>query len=53
MGSLSQINFSNYPPLNQVSVLISSFLFPKSILGFVVILKLLFIGFESLNIFKV
>ena len=51
MGSLSQIHFSNYPPLNQFLFLISSFLFPKSILGFVVILKLLFIGFECITIF--
>lgn len=51
MGSLSQIHFSNYPPLSQFVFLISSYLFPKSILGFVVILKLLFISFECITIF--
>lgn len=51
MGTLSQIHFSNYPPLSQFLFLISSLLFPKSIFGFVVILKLLFMGFECITIF--
>ncbi|MCP9768127.1 DUF2029 domain-containing protein [Lacihabitans sp. LS3-19] len=41
MGSLSANNHSNYPPFNQVLFLLSSFLSPKSILGNIIVLRLI------------
>ena len=49
MGSLSQNHFSNYPPLNQFLFFIGSFFAKKSIYGFVVILKLIFVVFECVT----
>lgn len=50
MGSLSAMHHSNYPPLNQLFFLIANLLSPKSVFGFTVTLKLLFLIFEGLTL---
>ncbi len=44
MGSLNASHFTNYPPLNQLCFVIAGFLSSKSILGSVVVLRLLIIA---------
>lgn len=43
MGTLNAGHFSNYPPLNQVFFAVAGWLFPKSIVGSVIILRLIII----------
>lgn len=43
MGELSATNFSNYPPLNQLIFSIAGWLSPNSILGSVVVMRLIII----------
>jgi alpha-1,6-mannosyltransferase len=43
MGPLSSSNFTNYPPLNQLCFVIAGFIAGKSILGSIVVMRLLII----------
>ncbi len=46
MGSLNASHYSNYPPLSQLLYGIAAFFGNKSILSFVIALRILIIGFE-------
>ena len=43
MGTLSAQNYSNYPPINQLGFLSAVYAFPQSLLGSVVVMRLLLI----------
>jgi len=50
MGALNASNYSNYPPLSQFTYAISAFASQGSILGFIICLRLILIGFDMLFI---
>lgn len=52
MGPLSAANFSNYPPLHQFLFLVSAWIAPNSILGSVVVMRLIII-FADIGVFYV
>lgn len=52
MGTLSAANFSNYPPLHQFLFLVSAWVAPNSILGSVVVMRLIII-FTDIGVFYV